>query len=140
MKHKSNWIDGKREEFLKNYNNLPQSSRRMPQLRERMPILHLSFREPSSSSQPKLGLENISERKKKDNWSDKDLRQSINALDCGYKMHEFCEAFNIPRSTFRDHYNGRIKRRKMRPKVVFTKEKEEKLVDYLVDIGGWHIP
>ena len=41
------------------------------------------------------------------------MKKAINILDYGYKMHEVCEIFNIPTSTLRDHYNGRIKGKKM---------------------------
>ena len=71
---------------------------------------------------------------KKGNWSDKDLRDAINALDYGYKMHEGCEAFSIPRSTLRNYYNGRIKGRKMGTKSILTKEEEDKLVDYMLEM------
>ena len=62
------------------------------------------------------------------------MRDAIKALDYNYKIYEVCEAFNIPRSTLRDHYNGRIKSRKMRPKCVLTKEEEEKVVAYVVEM------
>ena len=56
-------------------------------------------------------------------------------LDCGYKMHEVCEAFTIPRSALRNHYNGRIKERKMEPRAILTKEEEDKLVEYVIQMG-----
>ena len=63
------------------------------------------------------------------------MRDVIKALDYNYKIHEVCEAFNIPRSILRDHYNGRIKSGKMGPKCVLTKEEEEKLVAYVVEMA-----
>ena len=50
-------------------------------------------------------------------------------------MHEVCEAFNIPRSILRNHYNERIKGTNFKPKSILTKKEEEKLVDYVVEIG-----
>ena len=63
------------------------------------------------------------------------MRDAIKALDYDYKIHEVCEAFNIPRSTLTDHYNGRIKSRKMGPKCVLTKEEEDKLVAYVFEMA-----
>ena len=63
------------------------------------------------------------------------MRDAIKALDYDYKIHEVCEAFNIPKSTLRDHYNERIKSRKMGPKCVLTNEEEDKLVAYVVEMA-----
>ena len=64
------------------------------------------------------------------------MREAINVLDCGYKIHEVCQAFNICRTILRDHYNGRIKERKMGSKFVLTKKEEDKLVDYVLEMGS----
>ena len=46
-------------------------------------------------------------------------------------MKEYCEAFNIARSFLTNHYNGRIKSKKMGPNGVLTKDEEKKLVKYM---------
>ena len=63
------------------------------------------------------------------------MGDTIHVLDCGYKIHEVCEAFNIPRNILKDHYNGRFEERKIGPKCVLTKEEEEKLVAYVVEMA-----
>ena len=62
------------------------------------------------------------------------MKDAIKALDSRYTMKECCQAFNIPRSSLRDHYNGRIKGRKMGLKGILTKDEEEKLVTYMVEM------
>ena len=133
--NEGNRIDGEGEEFFRDYHDFPPPPRKGPQLRKRGPILHPPLRKPPP--QPCQGSQNIGKKKKKkrENWSHKDMREAINLLDCGYKMHEVCEALNILRSPLRDHYNGRIKGRKMGPKSILTKEEEDKVVDYVIEMG-----
>ena len=122
----------RREGFLRGYHELPSPSRRGPQLWKKGLALHPPLPIPSSPPQQRQRLEDIGEKKKRRNWSDKDLREAINALECGYKLHEVCEAFNIRRFTLKEHYNGDNKKRKMSPKSILTKEEEEKLVQYVI--------
>ena len=49
-------------------------------------------------------------------------------------MNEVGEAFNIPRSSLKDHYNGKIKDRKIGPKITLTTIEELKLVKYMLDM------
>ena len=72
------------------------------------------------------------------NWSDQDLKDAISCLDIGYIIKEVCEAFSIPRTSLRDHYEGRVKGRKMGPKSILTKEEEENLVAYMMEWLDWH--
>ena len=74
------------------------------------------------------------------NWSDKDLKQATGALDSGYSMKEVCEAYSIPRTSLRDHYNGRIKCRKMGSQSILTKKEDNKVVEYMVDMGRLAYP
>ena len=68
-------------------------------------------------------------------WSDEDLKLAIEALDSGYSMREVCEAFSIPRTSLRDHYNGRLRSRKMGPPSILTKVEQDKLVLYMVEMA-----
>ena len=68
-------------------------------------------------------------------WTNEDLKQAMGALDSGYNMREVCEAYSIPRTSLRDHYNGRVTCRKKGPQLILTKEEEDKLVEYMVEMG-----
>ena len=46
-------------------------------------------------------------------------------------MAEVSRKYEIPRSSLRDHYEGRTTNRKMGPKTILSKEEEEKLVEYI---------
>ena len=59
---------------------------------------------------------------------------AIDALDSGYNMSQVSRHFQIPRSSLRDHYEGRTKSRKLGPQAVLTKVEEEQLVTYLEDM------
>ena len=56
---------------------------------------------------------------------------AIDGLDQGFSMADVCKKYKISRSSLRDHYEGRTKKRKMGPKTTLTKEKEDKLVEYI---------
>ena len=43
-------------------------------------------------------------------------------------------AFNIPRTSMRDYYSGKIKNRKMGPKTILIIEEELKLVEYMLEM------
>ena len=49
-------------------------------------------------------------------------------------MKEYCEAFNFPRSFLKDHNNKTINGRKMESIVMFTKEENVKLVNYMKEM------
>ena len=55
-------------------------------------------------------------------------------MDVGYTLKKVCETFNILKTSLRDHYEGRVKGRKMKPKSIFTKEEEDNLVTYMMEI------
>ena len=135
VRNVGNWLDGEGEEFFRLYNDLPLPPTKGPLFREREPAQHPPLRKPPTSPKSKNGSQNNREKKRRCKWSDEQLRDAIKALDYDYKIHEVCEAFNIPRSTLRDHYNGRIKSRKMGPKHVLNKEEEEKVVAYVVEMA-----
>ena len=73
------------EEFLKEYNGLPPSPKKGSQLREREPTLQPPLRKLHPPSPSMQRGQNNNEKKKRGKWSDQELRDSINALDCGYK-------------------------------------------------------
>ena len=49
-------------------------------------------------------------------------------------MTEICEAFNIPRNSLKDHYEGRVKGRKMGLRSIFIKKEKVDLVEYMVEM------
>ena len=73
-------------------------------------------------------------KKKRGQWSSEALREAFYALDGGYKMKEVSNNFGIPRSTLREHYFGKRKSRKIRPKCVLTMAEERQLVQYLEEM------
>ena len=59
----------------------------------------------------------------------------MGALDSGYYMREVCKAYSILRTSLKDHYNGKVTCRKKKPQSILTKEEEDKLVEYIVEMG-----
>ena len=55
----------------------------------------------------------------------------IDCYDVGYKLGECCKAFNILKSSFRDHLSGRTKLRKIGAKTILTKQEHELIIDYM---------
>ena len=47
-------------------------------------------------------------------------------------MKEVFEAYNIPRTSLKDHYEEKISGRKMDPKAIFTREDDNNLVEYMM--------
>ena len=72
--------------------------------------------------------------KKRGQWSNGALKAAFQALDNGYKMKDFCQKYGIPRSSLRDHYLSKIKSRKLGAAVLFIKDEEVELVQYLKDM------
>ena len=92
------------------------------------------IRGPSSTPQPTRRGQNSCGKRSRSNWTDEDLKLAIDALDARYSIREVCEAIPIPKTTLKDHYNGKVKSRKMEPQSILTKE-EEKIVEYMVEMG-----
>ena len=136
FRNEGNWIDEEGEDFMRDYLNLPSPlSPTLPQLRERRELQLLPIGGPPSALQPTRRDQNSWGKRSRANWTDDDLKQAIVALDVGYTMREVCEAHSIPKTSLRDHYNGMIKSRKMGPQSIFTKEEEDKIVAYIVEMG-----
>ena len=55
-------------------------------------------------------------------------------------MVDVCKKYRIPRSSLKEHYEGRTKGRKMGPKIILTKEEEAKLVEYIELMVYWGHP
>ena len=49
----------------------------------------------------------------------------------GYKISKCCEAFNIPRSSLRDHLSRRTTTRKIGAKTILTNQEEKLLIQYI---------
>ena len=72
--------------------------------------------------------------KKRGQWSSEALKLTIDALDSVYNMNQVSRNFQIPRSSLRDHYEGKTKSRKLGRQGVLTIAEEEPLVTYLEDM------
>ena len=138
VRNQGNWSDVEGEEFLREYMNLPPQppppSRRGSHFRPRGPALNPPL--PKNSPPPHVGhtSKKPNGMKTRAKWSDQDLKDAISCLDIGYTIKEVCEAFSILRTSLRDHYEGRVKGRKMGPKSILTKEEEENLVAYMMEM------
>ena len=108
---------------------------RRPALRERVAIDIPPLSRPPSPPQGTQRPHNLRGKNTRAKWSNEDLKLAIGALDSGYSMREVCEAFSIPKTSLRDHYNGRVTSRKMGPPSILTKEEEHKLVLYMVEMA-----
>ena len=69
-----------------------------------------------------------------------DVLFAIEALDQGHKMSEVCLKYGIPRSSLRDHVEGRTRTRRMGPNTILTQEEECQLVDYIQMMVLWGHP
>jgi hypothetical protein len=65
------------------------------------------------------------------------LDLALAAIDEGHKLARVAEHYGIPRTTLRDHMNGKIAKRKKGPQGVLTKEEEEGLVTYMKEMVRW---
>ena len=61
----------------------------------------------STKSTETIRTKNMGKWKAK--WIDDDLVGAITCYDVGYKLGECCKAFNIPKSSLRDHLSGKTK-------------------------------
>ena len=52
-------------------------------------------------------------------------------------MADVYRKYEIPRSSLRDHYEGKTRIRKMGPKTILTKDEEDKLVEYIELMVHW---
>ena len=55
----------------------------------------------------------------------------MECYNLGYKISECCEAFNIPRSSLRDHLSGRTTTRKIGARTILTNQEEQLLIQYI---------
>ena len=78
--------------------------------------------------------------KKIASWSDADLQDAIKALDAGYTFGEVSQAFNIPKSSLRDLFLGKRTSRKIGGKGILTKEEDEALCKYILDMAEVGLP
>ena len=62
---------------------------------------------------------------------------AIDRLDERYEMGEVCFKYGISRFSLRDHYESRIRQKKMGPRIVITKDEEEKLVECIELMVEW---
>ena len=67
VKNVGNWLEEEREEFFRDYNDLPLLSTKGSQLRERESSQHPPLRKPPTSPKSKKGGQNTREKKKEAN-------------------------------------------------------------------------
>ena len=65
---------------------------------------------------------------------------AIDGVDQGYIMADVCKSYRILRSSLKDDYEGRTRRKKIDPLIVLIKDKEEKLVEYPELMMHWRHP
>ena len=107
------------ENFVRDCLNLPFIPLfRMPQLRESGVAQVSPLEKPL---QPKRTRQNFGGKRTMAKWNNGDLEELIGTLANGYSMGEVCEVYSILRTSLKDHYNGRIKCRKMGLQSIFTK-------------------
>ena len=81
-------------------------------LRDRVPP-KLPLPKWASSTKPTKTIRTKNVGKRRAKWVDDDLVGAIACYDVGYKLVECCKAFNIPKSSLRDHLSGKTKSRKI---------------------------
>ena len=59
---------------------------------------------------------------------------AIDFYNVGYKFNKCYNAFNIPKSSLRDHLSGRTKSGKIGAKTILTKEEERLIIEYMAHI------
>ena len=64
----------------------------------------------------------------------------MEAIDNGHKYSKVSAHYGIPKSSIRDHMNGRTKTRKMGPKGVLSEEEEIALCTYIEDMAECGLP
>ena len=99
-------------------------------LRDRAPP-KLSLPKWASSTKPTKTIRTKNVGKRRAKWTDDDLVGAIACYDVGYKLGECCKAFNIPKSSLRDHLSGKTKSRKIRATTILTKEEEALIIQYM---------
>ena len=63
---------------------------------------------------------------------------ATDCYDINYKISECSKAFNIPRSSLRDHLSGRTTSKKVGAKTILTKQEQGFVIEYIdemLDIG-----
>ena len=98
---------------MRNPPSSPPSPRR-PQLRTNSitivkPLLE-SMKEPSRTSKRDA---KIARKDKQGLWIDEALNKAMESIDNGYNYNEVCLQYGIPKSSLRNHVNGKTRSRKM---------------------------
>ena len=76
--------------------------------------------------------------RKNGNWTNDQLKRTLEAVDKGQSMKKAAEANNIPYTSFRDHCLGKTRSRCCGVKGVLTPDEEAEIVQYLIrmcDLG-----
>ena len=106
-------------------------------LRERPPS-KIPLPQYPSFTKPTKTIRTKNVGKKRAKWTDENLVHAIACYNAGYKLGECCKAFNIPKSSLRDHLSGRTTSRKIGAKTVLTKQEKGLIIEYIdemVEIG-----
>ena len=69
--------------------------------------------------------------KRRGKWTNDDLVGALACYDIGYELGKCCIAFNIPKSSLRDHLSGKTKSRKIGAKTILTKEEERLIIEFM---------
>ena len=104
-----------------------------PTLKIRRPAFNSFLWRPLQPPKPRNNGKKNRRNKKQILWNDDDLIQAMGVIKSRYTMIEVCEGFSIPKISIKDHYNGKIKGRKIEPQKTLTLE-EAMIVDYMVEM------
>ena len=85
------------------------SPRRGPQLKPNKISMNPSLPKGPPCPQTSQGGQKFYKCKTRASWNGYDLKEAIVVLDSSYTLKDVCEIFSIPRSSLRDHYEGRIR-------------------------------
>ena len=55
----------------------------------------------------------------------------IDCYDIGYILTKCCTPFNVPKYLFRNHLSGKTKSKIIKAKIIFTKQEEELIIEYI---------
>ena len=109
-------------------------------LRKKPPTTLPILQSPQHLRKPKVKGQKYNGKRRRGQWTDEALEMAIDGLDQGFNTAEVSRKYKIPRSSLRDHYEGKTKGRKKGPKTILTKEEEDKLVEYIELMVHWRHP
>ena len=56
---------------------------------------------------------------------------TVDFHDLGYKLNECCKAFNILKSSIKDHLSRRTIKKNIEVKIIFIKQEDRQIIQYM---------